>query len=129
MGISIVDAERDCDKIQISMEMLDHVRKQIYIYMIGYEFFSVGLEQIKIDMERDRNEYTRQSRTRIGDVKEYHINCSDILEDIIQKEKIYETMQNSAKDINDLRNVALNEMQNRCLQQQRISSVCALSGK
>ena len=72
--------------------MLDRMRKQIYIYTIGNDVFSVGLEQIKIDMERNRDEYTKQSRAQIEEMRQYHINCSNILEDLVQKGKTYETM-------------------------------------
>ena len=88
----------------------------MYIYTIGCDLFSVGLEQIKIDMERSRDDYTRQSRARIEEIKEYHINRSDILENIIQKEKTYETMQNSAKNVDDLRRIALSEALTRDFQ-------------
>lgn len=44
MGIAIIEGEYDYEKIQVSMEMLDRMRKQIYIYTIGNDVFSVGLE-------------------------------------------------------------------------------------
>lgn len=126
MGISIVEAEQDREKVRVSMEMLDRVRRQIHIYAIGCDLFSAGLEHIKMDMERAREDYARQSRARVEELRECRVDCGGVLENVAQQEKIYETMQNGAKGVDGLREIALNEARARALQQQRISGLCAL---